>query len=285
MTRVDDVTTSHQDVGRVPRRRGAVNGFLVVLLGLWGAAVPLFGPYLGLAYGTDSPWVFSSSWLLLSLLPGLAVVLGGLGLISTVRSTSGVFAGWLAAVGGAWFIVGQPVSTLWNGGEPAAGAPVATSTAGQVVTEMVFFTGLGALIVFLAAVALGRFTAGTGRTVVTAVPEQDRGDHGTLDGRHRADSTDDLRTDAFPAQNPTGDQARHGAYAAGAHDETRRPDTTADGLYEHQAPDHRAPDHRTAENRAPENQAPAPEHRVRDDRTEAPAEQTQAMGRRPVDRR
>lgn len=283
MTRVDDVTTSHEDVGRVPRRRGAVNGFLVVLLGLWGASVPLFGPYLGLAYGTDNPWVFGSSWLLLSLLPGLAVVLGGLGLISTVRSASGVFAGWLAAVGGAWFIVGQAVSRLWNGGEPAAGAPTASSTAGQVVTELVFFTGLGALIVFLAAVALGRFTAGTGRTVVTPVPghdhgDHDRDDHTALDGRHRAASTDDVRTDAFPAQDPDRndltrhDPARHDlaspapaghdAYAEGAHDEARRRET-AGGV--------------------PEQHTPEP--RVRDDRTESPAEQTQAMGRRPVDRR
>lgn len=250
MTRADDVTTSREDVGRVPRRRGAVNGFLVVLLGLWGASVPLFGPYLGLSYGTDDPWVFSGSWLLLSLLPGVAVVLGGLGLIGTVRSVGGVLAGWLAALGGAWFVLGQPVSTLWNGGEPAAGEPLAASAAGRLATELLVFSGIGVLIVFLAAVALGRFTAGTGRTVVTpvgsadTVPDQDRGDH---------DHLGDHRTGRFGGRHHAGERVDADQTDAQARDDAQRRDPAM-----------------TA--------APA-----RDDRTEYPAEQTQAMRRSPRD--
>ncbi|MFC7614863.1 hypothetical protein ACFQV2_16425 [Actinokineospora soli] len=166
-----------------------------------GATVPLFGPYLGLSYGTSDPWVFTGDRVLLNFLPGLAVVLGGLGLMGSARVVGGAFAGWLAALGGAWFAVGPTVSTLWNGGQSAAGEPLAASVAGRAVTELVFHTGLGTLIVFLAAVALGRFTAGTGRTVV--VPEQSRGEY---DARHRADE----------------DVTRDDVYERGARDESER---------------------------------------------------------------
>ncbi len=205
MTRAEDVTRTREDVGRVPRRRGVVNGFLVVLLGLWGATVPFFGPYLGLPYGFDDAWVFTGERALLNVLPGVVVVLGGLGLIGSARSTGGVFWGWLAAVGGAWFILGPTVSTMWTGGAPAVGEPLAASAGGRAVTELVYHLGLGALIVFLAAVALGRFTAGTGRTVVAEVPEQDRGLHAT-------DSTTDrlrTRTEHAPTDRPHSDHV-HG---------------------------------------------------------------------------
>ncbi|SDI78753.1 hypothetical protein SAMN05192558_11260 [Actinokineospora alba] len=148
-----ELTTSSD----VPRRRGAINGLLLVLLGAWGAVIPLIGPYLSLAYTPDTAWTFTSNRLVLNILPGLAVLLGGLGLMATNRRGGGVFWGWLAALGGAWFILGPAVSKLWNNGTPATGEPVG-STATQVGAELAFHTGLGALIVFLAAVALGRFT-------------------------------------------------------------------------------------------------------------------------------
>ncbi len=149
-----ELTTSSE----IPRRRGAINGLLLVLLGAWGALIPLIGPYFSLAYTPDTAWTFTGNRLVLNILPGLAVLLGGLGLMATNRRGGGVFWGWLAAVGGAWFIVGPAISRLGNNGTPATGEPVGSSTAAQVLTELAFHTGLGALIVFLAAVALGRFT-------------------------------------------------------------------------------------------------------------------------------
>ncbi|GGS56408.1 MULTISPECIES: hypothetical protein [Actinokineospora] len=176
MTRADVVTTHREDVGRVPRRRGAVNGTLLVLLGLLGALLPLIGPYLGLSYGTDRPWQFTADRLLLNILPGLLVALAGLGLIASKHSAGGVLWGWLAALGGAWFVLGPTISSMWNGGRPITGQPIADSPAGRGVIELIYHLGLGTLIVFLAAVALGRFTAGTGR-VVAEVPEQYRALH------------------------------------------------------------------------------------------------------------
>ncbi|MGW5054048.1 hypothetical protein [Actinokineospora sp. NPDC004072] len=237
MTRADAETTHREDVGRVPRRRGAVNGVLLVLLGLWGALIPLIGPYLGMSYGTDQPWQFTAARLLLNFLPGLLVVLGGLGLIASARSAGGVLWGWLAALGGAWFVLGQTVSSMWNGGAPAGGRPIGDSPVTRAAIELVYHLGLGTLIVFLASVALGRFTAGTGR-VVANVPEQHRAYH---DDTTRADMT---RTDT-PLRDDT--VGKHRATGATAGTTTGPiPGTTTgatrDDLYEQAAHDQAARD-------------------------------------------
>jgi hypothetical protein len=61
-------------------------------------------------------------------------------------------------VAGAWFAIGPVVSRLWGNGQPQPGSPVGGSTLSAVVEEIGFFTGLGVVIVFLAAAALGRFS-------------------------------------------------------------------------------------------------------------------------------
>jgi hypothetical protein len=71
---------------------------------------------------------------------------------------SGSAGAWLAAAGGAWFVTGQWFSTLWNNGVMQAGTPTATSDLGQVAEWIGFFLGLGVVIVFLAATALGRMS-------------------------------------------------------------------------------------------------------------------------------
>ena len=53
-------------------------------------------------------------------------------------------------------MLGASLSTLWHTGG-SAGQPVGDSLH-RVVEQIGFFTGLGLVIVFLAAVALGRFT-------------------------------------------------------------------------------------------------------------------------------
>src|SRR5262249_52014882 len=45
---------------QVPRSRGAVSGLLLVLLGLWGALIPLVGPYFHYAYTPDSAWTLTA---------------------------------------------------------------------------------------------------------------------------------------------------------------------------------------------------------------------------------
>jgi hypothetical protein len=143
---------------RVPRSRGALSGVLLVLLGAWGGLIPFVGPHFHYAYTPDSTWAYTSGRLLLEVLPGAATVLGGL-IVLASKFRPAVFLGaWLAALSGAWFVVGGILSVLWaKDGAATAGSPVG-GTAARVAEQIGFFAGLGVVIVFLAALALGRFT-------------------------------------------------------------------------------------------------------------------------------
>ncbi|MGH3497652.1 MAG: hypothetical protein ACRDP1_09335 [Nocardioidaceae bacterium] len=158
-------TTSHTGfhVGmwertHVPRTKGAFSGIVLVLLGIWGGIIPFVGPEFGYAYTPDTAWHYTVGRLWLEILPAAAVILGGLCLLGSANRMVAVFGGWLAAVAGAWFAIGPAVSMLWNGGVPAAGAPAGSSTLDVTVEQIGFFTGLGVVVVFLAALALGRMT-------------------------------------------------------------------------------------------------------------------------------
>jgi len=71
------------------RSRGAVSGFLLMLLGLRGALIPFVGPYFNFAYTPDQAWTYSTARLWLEVLPGAAVILGGfLLMISRGRHTA-----------------------------------------------------------------------------------------------------------------------------------------------------------------------------------------------------
>ena len=59
------------------RSRGAFSGFLLILLGLWGALIPFVGPYFHYAYTPDKAWTYNTGRLWLEILPGAAVFLGG----------------------------------------------------------------------------------------------------------------------------------------------------------------------------------------------------------------
>lgn len=140
--------------------RGRVTGSLLILLGIWGAIIPFVGPYLHYAYTPDRAWAYTSGRLFLSVLPGAAVFLGGLlVVVSDVVAIPGAL---LAVLGGAWFVVGQPVTATTIGTSPVSpGSPVASPAAAFGATTMRFleglgfFYGLGVLVVFLAALALG----------------------------------------------------------------------------------------------------------------------------------
>lgn len=144
---------------RRPLNLAALGGGLLVLLGLWGGLVPFVGPEFGYAYTPGTSWTWTWGRLWLNVLPALAVILGGLGTMGATTKTTGGLSGGLAALAGAWFVVGPVVSTLWPGGIGQSGAPSGTSTLSQVVQEIGFHSGLGVVIVFLAALVLGRAAA------------------------------------------------------------------------------------------------------------------------------
>jgi hypothetical protein len=139
---------------RIPRSRGAVSGTLLVLLGVWGTFIPFVGPYFDYAYTPDNAWDYTTGRLLLEVLPGVGAVLGGLLVLGSANRAAATLGGWLAALSGAWFVLGVPLSTTWEGqtvGEPIGG------TTRQAFEYVGFFGGLGVVIVFLATFALGRF--------------------------------------------------------------------------------------------------------------------------------
>jgi hypothetical protein len=148
---------------RVRRSRGALSGVLLVLLGIWGAVIPFVGPYFHYAYTPDRAWDYTSGRLWLEVLPGAAVLLGGLVVLGSRHRLVAVLGSWLAAAGGAWFTVGGLVAARWTS-LPSAGTPTGGPTR-MVVEQIGFFTGLGVVIAFLAGIAMGRFTVVAARVV------------------------------------------------------------------------------------------------------------------------
>lgn len=140
---------------RVPRSRGAFSGLLLILLGAWGALIPFVGPYFNFSYTPDDTWHYTTARLLLEIAPGAGALLGGLLTLGTAHRAIATLGGWLAALSGAWFILGVQLSTIWNG--PTIGAPTGATATRQALEYVGFFGGVGTAIVFFAAFALGRF--------------------------------------------------------------------------------------------------------------------------------
>ena len=141
--------------------RGRGIGGLLMLLGAWGAVIPFVGPYFGYAFTPDKAWAYTSGRLWLSIVPGAVAFLGGLlVLASDSMAVPGAF---LAVLGGAWFVLGQSiVAEAFSGSSISSGSPVAASGAmfGPATMKFLeglgFFNGLGVVIVFFAALAMGR---------------------------------------------------------------------------------------------------------------------------------
>ena len=154
------------------RSRGAFSGFLLMLLGLWGALIPFVGPYFNYAYTPDKAWTYNTGRLWLEVLPGAAVFLGGFLLLVAKGRHTALFGALLAAVAGAWFTLGTVLSPLWNHHVPMGGSPVGSSVYMRIMEQLGFFTALGVVIVFIAAVALGRIASvPSGIREIEEVPE------------------------------------------------------------------------------------------------------------------
>lgn len=160
-----DVSDDRTTGGRlqIPRSRGAASGFLVILLGLWGALVPFIGPAFDFAYNSDqgSAWSATRGWL--EVLPGAVAVIGGLLLVRSRNRATAMLGGWLSVVAGGWFVIGRVLATTLTIGE--IGRPVAQTDTKAAWLELTYFHGLGALIVFLGAMALGRLSVRSVRDV------------------------------------------------------------------------------------------------------------------------
>ena len=148
---------------RIPRSRGAASGFLLILLGAWGALIPFVGPYFDFAYTPDQEWTWTAARGWLEVLPGAATAVGGVLLLTSRNRATAMFGGWLTVLAGAWFVVGRALAGPLGLGDP--GAPVAITDTKRVSLELAYFSGLGAAIVFVGALALGRLSVRSRRDI------------------------------------------------------------------------------------------------------------------------
>ncbi len=175
------------------RSRGAFSGFLLILLGLWGALIPFVGPYFHYAYSPDKAWTYNTARLWLEILPGAAVFLGGFLLMIAARRHTALFGALLAAAAGAWFALGTMLSPLWNNHVTMGGSPVAATQYTRIMEQLGFFSALGVVIVFIAATAFGRIlSVPAGIKVAEPVTET-----------APADTADDEETRTLPTRTPT----------------------------------------------------------------------------------
>ena len=177
----------------MPRSRGAASGLLLIVLGLWGALAPFIGPQIGFAYSDDAGWTAARGWL--EVLPGAVTVIGGVLLLTSRNRITAVLGGWLAVLAGAWFVVGRAVAGPFGLG--SVGSPASASDTQRLWLELSYFHGLGALIVFLGGLALGRVSVRAARDVEYArrtVDDRTVIEDTTPLGSHTAASNDDQLT-------------------------------------------------------------------------------------------
>jgi hypothetical protein len=142
---------------RIRRSRGAVCGVALILLGLWGGLAPFVGPYFHFGFTPDKAWAYTTGRLYLSAVPGGAAVLGGLFMVATRSRFVAVTGGLLGALGGAWFVVGDGIIlNVVKSTTIVAGTPLSVSGERPYFESVALFAGVGALIIFAAAVGCGR---------------------------------------------------------------------------------------------------------------------------------
>jgi hypothetical protein len=183
---------------RVPRSRGALSGTLLVLLGIWGGLIPFVGPYFHYAYTPDSAWTYTTGRLWLTILPAIGTLAGGLMVLISALRPVAIVGAWLAAVSGAWFVIGSALAPLWTNGVVTPGTP-AGGTLVRAVEQIGFYTGLGVAVVFLAALALGRFSVVTVRDGRIAAEKPIVVEKPVAAGKPPADTTEEVSEDTHTA--------------------------------------------------------------------------------------
>jgi hypothetical protein len=143
---------------RIRRTRGMFGGLLVALLGIWGGLIPFVGPYFHYAFTPDKAWTYTTGRLYLEILPAAGALLGGLIMMAARHRHAALFGSLLAIASGAWFALGNVFAPLWTVANPA-GVPAAAGTLHRIFEQIGFFSGLGIVIVLIAAMVAGRITA------------------------------------------------------------------------------------------------------------------------------
>nr|WP_240945454.1 hypothetical protein [Rhodococcus sp. HNM0569] len=143
-----------------------MSGLLLVVLGVWGALIPFVGPAFDFGYTPREVWTWTEARGWLEVLPGVVCVVGGLLLLASRNRVTASFGGWLAVAAGAWFAIGPSLAQPWGLGD--LGQPGGSSDWMRALEHISFFTGLGVVIVFLGAIAIGRLSVRSMRDIRAA---------------------------------------------------------------------------------------------------------------------
>jgi hypothetical protein len=141
---------------RMARTRGLAGGVLLVVLGAWAAIVPFIGDYMNFAYTPTSTWTWTSGRGWYEVAPGAAAFLGGLLLLFSANRAVAILGAWLGIAAGAWLIIGPQLATFLDIG--SIGTPTGTSNGVIALERLFYFDAVGAAILLVAAVALGRLS-------------------------------------------------------------------------------------------------------------------------------
>lgn len=197
MTAEQTIDTSRGGRLRVARSRGAFSGIMLMLLGAWGAIVPFIGPAFSFGFTPDDTWTWTSARGWLEVLPGCVVLAAGFVILVSANRITAWIAGWFAVAGGAWFVVGPDLASVWHTG--SYGSPTASSAGMRALEIIAYFHGLGAVIIFFAAFALGLLSV---RSLADIRADQ----------RRMAAPVEPM---AYPAGTAAGTTAESTAYPAG----------------------------------------------------------------------
>ncbi len=118
--------------------------------------MPFIGDYLDFAYTPTSTWTWTSGRGWYEVAPGAAAFLGGLLLLFSANRAVASLGSWLGIAGGAWLIIGPQLETVLDIG--STGTPTGTSNGVIALERLFYFDAIGAAILLVAAVALGRLS-------------------------------------------------------------------------------------------------------------------------------
>jgi len=135
-----------------------VAGAIALVLGLWGALVPLIGPSFGYRMGSAQAQIWSESIVTLHLVPGVAAVLGAL-LIMRGRRAIQTLGALLATAGGIWFVIAPSMRPLWSDPGMSGMSGMSGSAMSTALSALGYHYGTGALVTVAAAYALGALAA------------------------------------------------------------------------------------------------------------------------------
>jgi len=134
-------------------------GFLTILISAWGGIIPYVGPVFGYSADGTGSWDWTLAHTVLALIPGVLGVMAGLFILGETRGVAAgrgrvslTMAGLLAALCGAWFVIGPfawPVITT------SSAYFVAASPLRELANIVGYSLGTGVILATLGGFAIG----------------------------------------------------------------------------------------------------------------------------------